>query len=57
MNHSAIRLAYPEVVTINDSIGALDADGNLIELDDKLVEEASKQLDLKAKAEAKAKAE
>ena len=57
MNHSAIRLAYPEVVTINDSIGALDADGNLVELDEKLIEEASKQLDLESKIEAKAKAE
>ena len=56
MNHAAIRLAYPQVITINDSIGALDGDGNLVELDDNLIEEASKQLDLQNEAEAEARA-
>jgi hypothetical protein len=38
MNHSAIRRAYSNVVTIEDSTGAFDADGNKIELDQSLVD-------------------
>jgi hypothetical protein len=57
MNHEAIYKAYPEVVKIDDSTGAFDESGNQVELDDKLIEQTSKQLDLEAKAEAKAKAQ
>jgi hypothetical protein len=33
MNHDAIRALYPNVVTIDDSIGAFDAQGNKVEID------------------------
>jgi hypothetical protein len=57
MNHQAIYKAYPKVVKIDDSKGAFDETGNLIKLDEDLIEEALKQLDLEAKAEAKLNAE
>jgi hypothetical protein len=33
MNHNAIRALYPEVVVIDDSTGAFDAQGNKVEID------------------------
>jgi hypothetical protein len=33
MNHQAIYALYPNVVTINDDVGAFDKDGNKIEID------------------------
>jgi len=44
MNHSAIRRAYPNVVTIDDGAGAFDADGNQITLDQSLVDAAAAEL-------------
>ena len=44
MNHSAIRRAYPNVVTIDDGAGAFDVDGNQIELDQSLVDTAAAEL-------------
>ena len=44
MNHNAIRKAYPQVVTIDDSLGAFDANGNLIELDESKIEQASTEI-------------
>ena len=41
MNHEAIRRAYPNVVTINDDTGAFDANGNLVTLDQTLVDTAA----------------
>ena len=41
MNHDAIYRAYPNAVTINDSLGAFDANGNKIELDQALVDAAA----------------
>jgi hypothetical protein len=41
LNHEAIYKAYPEVVTIDDSAGAFDADGNPVTLDDALVDAAA----------------
>ena len=41
MKHNAIYRAYPQVAWIDDSLGAFDADGNKIELDQALVDEAS----------------
>ena len=38
MNHLAIRRAYPNAVTIYDSTGAFDGDGNEITLDQSLVD-------------------
>ena len=33
MNHNAIRALYPNVVTIDDSTGAFDQDGNKVSID------------------------
>ena len=37
MNHQAIYALYPQVVSIDDGIGALDANGNRIQIDMSLV--------------------
>ena len=50
MNHDAIYRAYPNAVTINDSLGAFDADGNQIELDQALVDAAAAELAAEAAA-------
>ena len=44
MNHFAIRRAYPNAVTIDDGVGAFDADGNQITLDQSLVDAAATEL-------------
>lgn len=41
MNHSAIRKAYPQVVTIDDGAGAFDVDGNQVTLDQSAVDAAA----------------
>jgi hypothetical protein len=33
MNHNAIYALYPSVVTVDDSAGAFDAQGNQVEID------------------------
>jgi hypothetical protein len=33
MNHKAIRALYPTVVTIDDTAGAFDAEGNQVQID------------------------
>ena len=33
MNHNAIYALYPNVVTIDDTAGAFDAQGNKVEID------------------------
>jgi hypothetical protein len=33
MNHNAIYALYPQVVTIDDTAGAFDKDGNKVEID------------------------
>ena len=33
MNHNAIRAIYPQVVSIDDTAGAFDKDGNKVEID------------------------
>jgi hypothetical protein len=33
MNHIAIYALYPQVVTVDDGIGAVDAQGNKVEID------------------------
>ena len=50
LNHSAIRRAYPNAVTIDDGTGAFDADGNQIELDQALVDAAAAELAAEAAA-------
>lgn len=37
MNHLAIYALYPQVVTIDDSTGAFDAQGNSVAIDEALV--------------------
>ena len=44
MNHEAIYKAYPNAVHISDSVGAFDADGNQIELDQALVDAAAAEI-------------
>lgn len=33
MNHKAIRALYPNVITIDDTAGAFDAEGNQVQID------------------------
>jgi hypothetical protein len=37
MNHKAIYALYPQVVTVDDTAGAFDKDGNKVEIDLALV--------------------
>ena len=37
MNHKAIYKLYPQVVTVDDTTGAFDKDGNKVEIDMALV--------------------
>ena len=50
LDHDAIRKAYPNAVTIDDSTGAFDASGNAISLDNSLVTAARTTLDNEAAA-------
>lgn len=50
MNHNAIYALYPQVVSVDDSAGAFDAEGNQVEIDLAAVE--AKSLELQAEAEA-----
>ena len=45
LDHEAIRSAYPEAVTIDDSTGAFDKDGNQISLSSAKITAARKVLD------------
>jgi len=38
MNHKAIYKLYPQVITVDDTEGAFDKDGNKIEIDLELVD-------------------
>ena len=38
MNHNAIYALYPNVVTVDDTAGAMDKDGNKVEIDMALVD-------------------
>jgi len=48
LDHEAIRKAYPNAVTIDDSTGAFDESGKKISLDDSLVTAARTTLDNEA---------
>tara|TARA_A100001388_G_scaffold166995_1_gene124719 strand:+ start:1370 stop:1699 length:330 start_codon:yes stop_codon:yes gene_type:complete len=50
LDHEAIRKAYPNAVTIDDSTGAFDSSGNKISLDSSLVTAARTTLDNEAAA-------
>ena len=54
MNHNAIYRAYPNAVTIDDSAGAFDADGNPIAINQALVDAAAIEV---AAEQARAQAE
>ena len=43
-NHEAIYAAYPNVVKIKDNVGAFDANGNQVELDQAVVDTAAAEL-------------
>lgn len=38
MRHEAIRSKYPQVVIIDDTMGCLDKDGNLVVVDEQLIQ-------------------
>ena len=44
-DHDAIRKAYPDVVTIDDSLGIFDKDGNSVTVNQSLVDAARVELD------------
>ena len=50
LDHEAIRKAYPNAVTIDDSTGAFDANGKKIEIDTSKVKEARATLNAEAAA-------
>mgnify|MGYP003148424431 FL=1 len=45
LDHDAIRKAYPNAVTIDDSAGAFDASGNSVSLDQSKIDAARATLD------------
>ncbi len=45
LDHDAIRKAYPIVSTVDDSVGAMDKDGNLITIEQSKIDEARIELD------------
>ena len=50
LDHEAIRKAYPDAVTIDDSTGAFDSSGNSITLDQIKIDAARVTLDAEAAA-------
>ena len=50
LDHEAIRKAYPDAVTIDDSTGAFDSSGNSITLDQSKIDAARVTLDAEAAA-------
>ena len=44
LNHEAIYRAYPAAKSIDDTLGAFEADGNQIELDQTLVDAAAAEI-------------
>mgnify|MGYP001238310298 FL=1 len=50
LDHTAIRKAYPDAVTIDDSTGAFKADGSKIDLDQSLIDAARTTLNAEAAA-------
>ena len=59
MNHQAIYNTHPTVVTIHDSTGAFDSDGNSVAIDQSLVDAEVTRLQAEhdSKAYARARAE
>ena len=50
LDHQAIRKAYPDAVTIDDSAGAFDASGNSVTLEQSKIDAARTTLDAEAAA-------
>ena len=50
LDHDAIRKAYPNAVTINDSAGAFDKDGKSVTLEQSKIDAARTTLDAEAAA-------
>ena len=50
MDHAAIYRAYPETVTVDDSTGAFDKDGNKITLEQSKIDAARTALNTEAAA-------
>jgi len=50
LDHEAIRKAYPDVVTVDDSTGAFDKDNKLITLEQSKIDAARTTLDAEAAA-------
>jgi len=50
MNHEAIYRAYPNAVTIDDTLGAFDSEGNQIELDQTLIDSAEAEINAEESA-------
>ena len=48
LDHTAIRKAYPDAVTIDDGLGAFDKDGNSISLEQSKIDTARTELDAEA---------
>ena len=48
LDHEAIRKAYPNAITINDDIGAVDKDGKLITLVQSKIDAARTELNTEA---------
>lgn len=44
LDHQAIRIAYPNAITIDDSAGAYDKDKNKISIDETLVKKAREHI-------------
>ena len=45
-SHEAIRKVYPQVVTVDDTDGAFDAEGNQVELDAALIQAVEPEVQL-----------
>jgi hypothetical protein len=52
VNHKAIYRTYPNVVMIDDSTGAFDADGNQVTLDQSVVDAAAAEINAEQAATA-----
>ena len=50
LDHDAIFKAYPNVATVNDAIGAFDASGNTVNLEQSKIDSARATLDAEAVA-------
>ena len=57
MNHQAIYNLYPNVVSVDDTAGAMDANGDSVVIDMVAVEQEAERIEAEAQAQAEAKAQ